>query len=104
MDFLAPILDGFAWTFNLIGGGRTGGAILAVASVLFCVWAWRFWTNAHWQPGRPMRPDVVSQLREHRSTVAAGLSANMQSPHTLTLDGQSVRRQIANGDDIELPT
>jgi hypothetical protein len=94
MQFLAPIFDGLGWTFRLIGGGRTGGAILGVASVLLVVWAVRFWRNAHWQPGRPMRPEIITQLREHKSTVAAGLRANMEKPLHPIFDDQVQRLQI----------
>lgn len=103
-DFLAPIIDGFAWTFNLIGGGKTGGAILFVACVLFIVWARRFWVNAHWQPGRPMRPEIITQLREHRSTIAAGLSANMQKPQTPIFDDQGLRLSDCDDDGTRYPT
>lgn len=101
MDFLSPVVDGLGWTFRLIGGGKTGGAILFVATVLFAWWAFRFWKNAHWQPGRPLTAETLTRLREHRSTAAAGTGANMQTPHTLTLDGQSVRRQICDGNSID---
>lgn len=65
-QFLAPIFDGFAWTFGLIGGGRTGGGILGV---LFVLVVWRsiaFWRNAHWQPCEPVTPANVEQFRALR--------------------------------------